>query len=193
MFKFSNSAMLPFVHCEIDGNNVAALLTLVWFTLATAAALIIVPGWGTAIVLLIFLILILLSATGVLGQASTPDFDFEDPEPTNQEVHLEGDVIAIYGKWIMDTEHSQYFEIHPVKAYYVLGKNGLDTSVFDTPEDRNRMNFTKMTNKEITSEIADEVCKLISRNEKGDLDPVITRTMAQILSYGLVTKYGGGV
>jgi hypothetical protein len=192
MFKFSNSAILPFVHCEIDGNNVAVLLTWVWFTLAAAAAFIIVPGWGTLILLLIFPILILLSATGVLGQASKPDFDFEDPEPTNQEVHLEGDVIAVYGKWIMDTEHSQYFEIHPVKAYYVLGKNGLDTSVFDTPEDRNRMNFTKMTNKEITSEIADEVCKLISRNEKGDLDTVITRTIPQILSYGLVTKYGGG-
>ena len=29
-----------------------------------------------------------------------------------------GDLVVVYGRWIMDEEHCNYFEIHPVRAWY---------------------------------------------------------------------------
>jgi hypothetical protein len=36
-----------------------------------------------------------------------------------------GDVVVSYGNWIMDTEHRNYFEIHPVRAWYLVARNSV--------------------------------------------------------------------
>ena len=50
--------------------------------------------------------------------------DWDDPEvPGDDEGQREGDVVVTYGNYIMDTEHSNFFEIHPVRAYYLVARN----------------------------------------------------------------------
>ena len=45
---------------------------------------------------------------------------FADPAFDGDRASIElGDVILVYGDWIMDTEHGQYFELHPVRAIYM--------------------------------------------------------------------------
>lgn len=58
--------------------------------------------------------------------AGQPDVDWDDPaqEPVDGVEGNAGDSVLIYGNAMMDTEHAQYFEIHPVGAYYVMARHG---------------------------------------------------------------------
>jgi hypothetical protein len=197
MFRFENKQMVPCVHCEIDGNNVSILLSLIIANLIGFAAIIaaipLIPFPFNLFVFLLFLLLLILSALGDLGKADKPEFEFEDPEPLfdfDDAVYLSGDVVAAYGKWIMDTEHGQYFEIHPVKAYYVIGKLDSAFGVFNSLDQLKSIGATSITNADITEDLAGEICGLIKKNEKMELEPHITLPIAQALSYGLVTHYG---
>lgn len=202
MFRFNHKILAPFLHCEIDGNRVARLInTVIAVLTAFVAAYLILsaifgPAIGAFLALLLAILVLLISnfidnITGG-GDAGTPDVEYED-ETGDMPTQNDGDVVATYGRWIMDTEHGEYFEIHPVRAYYIMARDGLTNSVqmVDSARERRERGFEKFANDEITKELADEICNLICKAENGNTDVVILRQAPALLSYGLTTAYGG--
>ena len=133
-----------------------------------------------------------MEGAGKGGDAGLPDVDYED-EVGDMPVQNDGDVVATYGRWVMDGEHGEYFEIHPVLAYYIMARDGLtgDYQMVDSERERQERGFERFANDEITKELADEICNLICKYENGDTDPVILRQAPKLLSFGLTTGYGG--
>src|SRR5204862_5801421 len=124
------------------------------------------------------------------GDAGLPDVDYED-EVGDMPTQNDGDVVAAYGRWIMDTEHGEYFEIHPVTAYYVMARDGLttDPQLLDSAAERKERGFERYANDEITKEMRDEICRLICKYENSDPAGVILLRAPQLLSFGLTTQY----
>jgi hypothetical protein len=203
MFRFNHGLLASYLHCEIDGNRVERMLNIIMVALAAfmVAYLLLLGFVGPAIaaflaVLLAMLALIIGNAIDNLtggGMAGLPDVEFEDPDVETGDAQGNGDVVAVYGRWIMDTEHGQYFEIHPVKAYFVMARDGLSNSVqlVDSAAERKERGFERFDNSEVTKAMADEICHLMCKSENGRDEPVILRTAPQALSYGLTTRYGG--
>ncbi len=105
-----------------------------------------------------------------------------------------GDTVALYGKWIMDTEHGQHFEIHPVKAYYVIGRNSTTGELegADSSSDFDKFGLNDISNEDITEAVAQEICMLIHSYDETQPEEKIERDESTLLSYGLNTKYSGG-
>ncbi|CAN5407224.1 hypothetical protein BH10PSE7_BH10PSE7_34180 [soil metagenome] len=203
MFRFNHAILAPFLHCEIDGSKVSRLIDTIMVALAAFMvawlflSAIFGPAIGAFLAILLAILAILIAGfidnlTGG-GDAGAPDVDYEDPEEEPLPSQGDGDVVATYGRWIMDTEHGEYFEIHPVLAYYIMARDGLSSSaqLVDSAAERKERGFERYTNSEITKEMADEICGLICKYENGNDDVVILRTASQALSYGLTTRYGG--
>lgn len=205
LFRFDGDRLLPYLHCEIDGYAIAYLLdqlslALVSFGIAyTFACMILGPLLGLVIGLvlafLIWLFQWLLDGGSDAGDATEPDVDYDDPDNFGEDgQQLDGDLVALYGPWIMDTEHAQYFEVHPVKAYYIMGRNGRTGNIdpFDTNKDLESSGAERLDNSVITAAIKDEICGLITKAENEDPPITIYRTVPELLSHGLKTYYGGG-
>lgn len=201
LFRFNHKRTAPFFHCEIDGNRVSSLIDqiivyITGFFLAYLAALLL-PFPAGLIVFLIFLIALLIGAAlGDFGpdNSGLPDVDYEEPIGEDLEAQDMGDVVVVHGNWIMDTEHSQYFEIHPVKAYYIVGKEKEKESaeLFESEEERIKNGFEKFENHLINETLAKEICAMISDEEGKPPSPVILKPVNTMLSYGMNTFYGGG-
>lgn len=205
MFRFDKDRLLPYLHCEIDGYYIAILLdqlslALVSFGIAyTFACMILGPLFGLLIgalfAFLVWLIQFFIDGGSDAGDATEPDVEYDDPDNFGENgQQLDGDLVGIYGPWIMDTEHAQYFEIHPVKAYYILARNGRTGSIdpFDSKNDRESSGAERLDNSVITASLKDEICGLITKAENEDIPVTIYRTVPAILSYGLKSYYGGG-
>lgn len=205
MFRFDEDRLTPYIHCEIDGYAVAVLLDQLSLALAAFGAayflscLILGPLLGAAIglalALLTFLLQWLLDGGSDAGDATEPDFDYDDPDNFGEEgQQLDADLVSIYGPWIMDTEHAQYLEIHPVKAYYIIGRNGRgEIDLFDTTEDQQQSGTERMHNGIVDQKLRDEICGLVHQAEEGDSGPILLSVDAPtVLSHGLTTHYGGG-
>lgn len=201
LFKVDHPRSSPFLHCEIDGHVVAGIIDnaiafITAFFIAYLAALLVslIAGILAALaILLLALIWYLLGGTET-GQAEQPDVDYEDPIEGEEDSQGTGDVVVTYGNWIMDTEHSQRFEIHPVKAYYIVGKDKKDEELglYDSAEEREKSGVEKFQNNEVTSDLATELCKMVSEAEGTDPPIILLRPVTTLLSYGMTTKYGGG-
>ncbi len=179
MFRFDSDHLVPYLHCEIEGHNIA-----IWMDdIITAASglllgcLICGPLCGIIAGALFWLFKKLLDwLTGNDGDAGSPGVDWAEPGEAEDVHGRAGDVVAVYGNWIMDTEHGQYFEVHPVRAYYVLSpteSGEYQPSEKDAAEARRR-------------------CGLMSDAEETDRPEQIEKTEAEALSWGLTTNYAGG-
>jgi hypothetical protein len=195
----------PYLHCEIEGNTFADLMDYAIIVLTTFAAAVtalcvflgplaaLLGAIGLA--LLFWLLYELIFNAGGLGDSDAPDVDYEDPDnlPVDYQ-QKNGDLAVLFGRWIMDTEHTQYLEIHPVKAYYVLARdpnrNGIE--LLDSHVELEESGLESLNNTMINKSLADEICKLVNTSEKDPIPVVITRTTTQVLSYGLNTNYAGG-
>ena len=201
LFKVDHPRLSPFLHCEIDGHVVAGIIDnaiafITAFFIAYLAALLVslVAGILAALaILLLILIWYLLGGTET-GQAGQPGVDYEEEIDEEEDSQGSGDVVVTHGNWIMDTEHSQRFEIHPVKAYYILGKNPKteELGLFDTAAELEKQGAEKFQNHEVTEELAKELCKLVSEAEHTDPPIILLKPVTTLLSYGMTTKYGGG-
>lgn len=226
-----SSRLLPFLHCELDGNAIALLMDelssavvafgIAWAALCAtvlpalsaglAALGLILGGPIGAVIGLILAWLITTLLAGAVGgavfgahwainggpgrgNAEPPDVDFDDPDNFGEDAPtLDGDLVALHGPWIMDTEHAQYFEIHPVTAYYVLGRNGRgEIERFDSSSDREQAPAERLHNGVVTRAMVDEICGNVRPAEEDDPPPVVERRASEVLSYGLTTLYGGG-
>ena len=107
---------------------------------------------------------------------------------------MDGDLVVLYGNWIMDTGHTQKFEIHPVKAYYIMGRNANTPAfeVFDGNEGFDKDNYNKLNNSMIDRSARDEICRLINAAEDEEPPVVIEFAPSQVLSHGLNSFYSGG-
>lgn len=204
MFRFDTTHMVPYLHCEIDGYYIKLLIDnlIMAFSVWLAAMIALffltpfAPLIAAAIALLIFLIKWLIDEiTGNDGDADEPDVDVDDPDSVNDAVlATAGDVVVTYGNWIMDTEHHNYFEIHPVRAYYLIARNSLGSEpvLVNGNMDQEEFGHENFDVRDINAARADAICQIITRGEEDDPDPVIQRTSSQALSYGLHTHFAGG-
>lgn len=203
-FRFDTTHVVPYLHCEIEGYYIKLLIDnlILAFSVWLAAMLLLVPLGplgpliALGIALLLFLIKTLIDEiTGNDGDADEPDIDVDDPDVSDDAVLASaGDVVVTYGNWIMDTEHHNYFEIHPVRAYYLIARNSLGNEpvLVNGNMDQKEFGHENFDVREVDAVRADEICRIISRGEEGGGDDVILRTGPEALSYGLVTRYAGG-
>jgi len=129
------------------------------------------------------------------GQADPVDVDYNDPNNFgNNAQQLHEDLVTILGPWIMDTEHGQYFEIHAVKAYYVLGRNARSGAIdlFDSAAEQAESGTERLHNGMVDESMVKEICGMTNQAEGEDPPNVITRDAPTLLSHGLRTYYGGG-
>jgi hypothetical protein len=205
LFRFDHERLLPYLHCEIDGNYIQLLMdelsiTVTTFGIAYGFACLLLPPWisiplAALLALLVFLLQRWLDGGSDRGDADPVDVEFDDPDNFGEDgQQLDGDLVALFGPWIMDTEHSQYFEIHPVKAYYVLGRNGRSGAVdlFDSATDQRESSTERLHNGVVDAAMVSAVCASVNQAEDEDPDPVILRDAPTVLSHGLTTYYGGG-
>ena len=179
MFRFDSEHLVPYLHTEIEGHNIQIWMDDV-ITAATGLTIgcsLCGPLCGIVAGALLWLFKKLLDwLTGNDGDAGEPDVDWAKPGEASPVHGRSGDVVAVYGNWIMDTEHVQYFEIHPVRAYYVLSPTGsgeYQPSEEDAAEAQRR-------------------CSLIREAEETDRPPEIEKSEAALLAWGLTTRYAGG-
>lgn len=199
MFRFDNSHTVPYLHCEVEGNYLEILLNdfIVALTAFTVGCVFLGPVGGAILGFLAWLFKKILDwITGNDGDAAEPDIDWDDPDFTGYPGVTEttGDVVVTHGDWIMDTEHHQYFEIHPVRAYYVIARNALGNDapvLVDGNEDQVVIgdNFDPS---EVNRTVAERICRIVAAAEAQDPDSKIPVTGATALSYGLMANYGGG-
>ena len=205
MFRFDRKRLLPYLHCEIDGNYIQLLmdelsLTVTSFGIAYAFACFLLPPWlsvplAALLAALIFLLQRWLDGGSDRGDADPVDVDFDDPDNFGEDgQQLDGDLATVFGPWVMDTEHAQYFEIHPVKAYYVLGRNGRsgEVDLFDSAAEQRASGTERLHNLLVDAGMVNEVCAKVNQAEGEDSGPVVLRDASTVLSHGLTTYYGGG-
>lgn len=86
-----------------------------------------------------------------------------------------GDVVLLFGNWVMDMEHSKYFETHPVKAYYLLCTSQKSPDDWGLAEETpaNECEFDPTI---ITAQDMDEMCKRVQDAEKNDPPSTTTTT-----------------
>ncbi len=205
MFRFDTDRLLPYLHCEIDGNYIQLLmdelsLSVTTFGVAYAFSCLILPPWVAAIIggllaLLIFFLQRWLDGGSDRGQADPVDVEFDDPDNFGEDgVQLDGDLVVIHGPWIMDTEHAQYLEIHPVKAYYVLARNARSGAVdlFDSSAEQQESGTERLHNGQVNAAMVAGICGAVPPAEDEDQPPVIERGAPTVLSHGMTTMWGGG-
>ena len=175
-------------------------LAIVTFGIAYFFACLLLPPWlaaliGAVLTLLAWLLQRWLNGGSDRGQADPVDVEFDDPENFGEDgQQLDGDLAALHGPWIMDTEHAQYFEIHPVKAYYVLGRNARsgEIDIFDSSAEQSESGTERLHNGRVDADMVKVICDEISKAEEEDPGPIIEREAPTVLSHGLRTFYGGG-
>lgn len=208
MFRFDSDRLLPYLHCELDGNYIQLLmdeLSLAVVTFGTAYWLLcmalpfplslLAPVIAALLALLAFLLQRWLDGGEDRGQAEPVDVDFDDPDNFGEDgQQLDGDLAVVYGPWIMDTEHAQYFEIHPVKAYYVLARNARsgEIDLFESSAEQEASGTEQLHNGMIDAAMVQAICSEVNRAEGDDVPPVILRDAPTVLSWGMTTRYGGG-
>ncbi len=204
LFRFDNQYLVPYLHCEIEGYYVQLLLDnlIMAFTGWLVALLAfswmgpLAPVVATVVAILLFILKWLYDKiSGNDGDASPPDVDWDDPEvPGYEDTQRAGDVVLVYGNRIMDTEHNQYFEIHPVRAYYVIARNSLGSEpvLRNGNLEQDQFGDENYDPTQITKDIAQKSCGIVTKAEEGRREDEIEQTAAAALSYGLTTNYAGG-
>jgi hypothetical protein len=202
MFRYDTDRIVPYLHCEIDGYAVAVLIDnaimafLAFIALVIALSFLGPFGVGIALALAGFLFALkslIDFLTGNDGDADPPDVDDPDAPGATTTIRR-GDVILTYGNWIMDTEHHNFFEIHPVRAFHLIARNTFDeaAALRDgdlVDEEFGHENFDVT---EITAIRESEICRMVTGGEEGGGDDVILLSAPQALSFGMVTQYAGG-
>ena len=194
--------LVPYMHCELEGDRFARQLDNVlvgliagWIAFAavcvicevvTMGALDFLCGWiGFGISLILAFLIWLLSQLindPDDGTAGEVDVTVEDPDfdtPPSSARH--GSVAYVFGDWVMDEEHDNYFEIHPIKAWYLLcqsEKNPEDWEITEEiPADKCAFDV-----KQLTEDDFQRICKIVQAVEKTDPKDLFTTTIQHGMS-----------
>ena len=211
MFRFDyRPPIAPFMHCELEGRRWQIVLDNIAVGLWTAfaafvAACIVCTALGLpepACTLIGAGIALLLGFLAWLfsnwvndpeeGDAEQTDVDFEDPAYDGDRVTiLPGDSLLIYGRWIMDEEHGKFFELHPIKAIYLIcnASGGGDHPwelVDDLSGDYPRRERCPYPMERVTAEDKDAMCGLVTDAEV--TGPILLR---EVPSAAALSMLGG--
>lgn len=193
LFRVDRDQALPFLHCEIDGHQIA-----IWCDDAIVTASGVLAGCfffgpiggavGGGISWLLKKFFDWLSGND--GDAAQPNVQWDDPNApiaqTPNPFGTSGDIVAVFGTPVMDCEHHQWMEIHPVRAYYVMGNVG---NLFTFNDSTSPDHFSATS---ITKPLADRICNSIqtAENATGLGERSMGSTKAQ--SLGMDTTWGNG-
>lgn len=211
LFKMNyRPPLAPFLHCELEGNRwekiIENVLVGLWTALASFLAVCAVclaygvPEPACSLLGGLAALLLALLAWWLANQVNDPDegvadqsdLDFEDPAyDGDQMTILPGDSLLIFGDWIMDEDHGNYFELHPIKAVYLIcGGTGMGDNPWDLVDDlsnkypRDRCPYPMDL---VTAAERDAMCRLLDDAEKGD--PPIERQMSNRKALSTVAGY----
>lgn len=198
MFRFDNTHTVPYLHTEVEGNylevlinrlitGVSAFVSVCWIPVVGPAA-------GAIIGFLAWLFHSLIDwLTGNDGDADRPDVEWDDPNFTGYDDVTErtGDVVVVYGDWIMDTEHHEYFEIHPVRAYYIIAESALSpgTPVPVSTQEEQLAVGPNYDPTQLDEETAERICEIVHEAETRDPDSTRPVSRREALSHGMKSLY----
>jgi hypothetical protein len=94
----------------------------------------------------------------------------------------------------MDLEHHNYFEIHPVRAYYIIARNslGVEPVLVSGNMQQEEFGHENFDPTQITSDRTDTICRIVTRVEEDEPEDFVERRGQTLLSYGMQTRYAGG-
>lgn len=185
--------LLPFLHCEVEGDRmdraiaaVQAALGFLAFTWAAVCGICTFLGGPPVLCTLAgalagLLIALLVWLTGPwffdFEEGEAGDIPVDVPDPTGEvgtTTSEDGDVILVRGKWIKDTEHTEYFEIHPVKAWYLICRdaNGTPTRSSDATDPNCAFDVTRLI-----ESASGDLCDLTAKAEE-DI-PIVLRVTGE--------------
>lgn len=209
MFRFGHKdedadksvAMVPYLHCEIEGNALEISINrfIDMFTGFIIGCVVIGGALGVAVggwwaLLILFFLWLYDKIAGNDGNADEPDVRWDDPFASGGPQESGQDTVAVWGDWIMDTEHQQWFEIHPVRAYYILERHSEGGFPdFAGKPDHDEFDSRKHTYpiEQVTKTVWEAMCADVGKNEP-PTPPEKEQTIKQAtgLSYGMTTQYG---
>lgn len=199
MFRFDNSHTVPYLHTEVEGNYLEVLInrliTGVSAFIAACSIPVVGPILGAVLGFLAWLFHSIIDwISGNDGDAARPDVEWDDPNFTGYDDVTErtGDVVVVYGHWIMDTEHHEYFEIHPVRAYYIIAESALDadgTPVLVSTQEEQVPVGPNFDPTRVDEELATQICDIIEEAEERDPDSTRPVSRREALSHGMKTQY----
>lgn len=196
MYRYDGPILVPYLHQEVDGNRLAKFLDNIlvglvaglaaFIALCALCATVGLPdalcGAGAAALAALIALLAFILANALNdpndGEASEVDVDVEDPDfDTPPSEMRRGDVVFVFGDWIMDEEHGNYFEIHPVKAWHLLcQRGGADPNNWvlsdDIPRSECAVDVRQMTEADF-----ERLCRMVHDAETTDPDDVILLTV----------------
>lgn len=198
------SRLVPYLHNEIEGNRLERGVTNFQITLAAFAAGIIaacavchaIPVVGQ----LPFVCTVITIVVGALfallawllsklfndpddGEAGEISVDVPTgPEVTGGPEDDVGDLVLIYGRWVMDAEHENYFEIHPVLGWYRIARDRGGAPILVDDLGDLAEGQTPLTASDIDEQGLKEMCGLVDKAEKDEAEPTLTGRTAKFLS-----------
>ena len=188
----AGTMIVPYLHTEVEGNRLMKLLDNIYgsvlagliVALGACIACDVISlgtlgflcGWiGAAIVALLAFLLSWLINDWNDGSADEIDVDVEGTnfdDPVGESTSRQGDVVITYGDWIMDEEHGQYFEIHPVKSYYLLCRDERMPDIWRLTEEVGAAHCA-FDVKDVQASDLDRMCKIIHAVENTDPDETL--------------------
>ena len=198
-----HKTLVPYMHNELEGDRFARtmdnIMAALWTALLALIAVCIVcyavglPDWACGLLGTFLVWLLALLAWWIANELNDPadgdagqgDVDITDPAYDGDAATIyPGDSLAIHGDWIMDEEHGKYFELHPVKALYLVCRRRRGTSppwelIQDLADRRDDCPFP-MT--DIREEDAKAICAEIHPAETEAVERRIESTHARALS-----------
>src|SRR5262245_26994910 len=192
MYRYDGPILVPYLHNEVDGyvlgkfldNILVGLVAglVAFIALCALCATIGLPeglcGAGAAALAALIALLAFILARAINdpndGSASEVDVDVEDPDfdtPASEMRRV--DVVFVFGDWIMDEEHGNYFETHPVKAWFLLCRRGgadPDDWVLsdEIPRTECAVDVRQMTESDFQ-----RMCRMVTNSETTDPDDII--------------------
>ncbi|MBW5483791.1 hypothetical protein [Streptomyces bambusae] len=198
-----HETLAPYLHCELEGDRFARIMDNITVALWTGLIALIticvlctaVPlppllcgllaGVGAQILAFLAWLISQLVNDPDDGIAGQEDAGIVDPAYDGDSATIyPGDSLAIHGDWIMDEEHGKYFELHPVKAVYLVcrrrGGAAPPWEVIQDLTDRRADCPYPLT--AVTARDAATICRQINPAETAVVQRAIERTHAQALS-----------
>ena len=124
-----------YLHCEFEGGGVQDLLesaeaALALATAAAVACAIPAIGWIICAILgLIAAIVMIAGIVNALNDTGSPT----DVNPELKDLHQSADVMVVKGRWVFDTAHEGWNEIHPVTYAQRIGLYDIQVWPNDLP------------------------------------------------------------
>jgi hypothetical protein len=187
---FGEDRLVPYLHCEIEGDlthrGIFNLrMAILGFAAAYAAVCLLCDsvtlGAGTFLCAFISLIVSYLFSWWLwfflslffnnldesdAGSISEVPIPLPDPNaPDDNSVSARGDLVLAYGDWVKDTEHTEWFEIHPIKAWYLISRDADNGPVLQDDPNIPAVSFDARA---ITQALRDEMCQMVSNAESAE-------------------------